>query len=67
MTSLREAIYNLLDESARVKAGYYTDAIVKLIEERLDKMIKDESQGSLYNAASDSVLTLKQVKEELLK
>ena len=43
----------------------YTDQILKLVEKRIDEMIEEESQGSLYHLASDSVLTLKQVKEIL--
>ena len=38
---LRKEIYNLLDESARVKAGYYTDEIIKLFEKTIDKVEKD--------------------------
>lgn len=41
----------------------YVDDILKIFEKRIDEMIKEESQGSLYHMTSDSVLTLKQVKE----
>jgi hypothetical protein len=44
MTTLRDEIYNVLDESGRVKAGYYTDIILKLIEKKTDYIheIKEE-------------------------
>ena len=62
MKSLREEIEHYMvmidrpDEAAD---------IISMIEKRIDDMIKEESQGSIYNATSDSVLTLKQVKEIL--
>ena len=74
MTTLREEIQNIIymrmGGKERVslpwtECGEATKDIIKLFEKRIDDMIKEESQGSIYHLASDSVLTLKQVKEML--
>ena len=63
--SLREEIFTICSRHNFLWGSRMTDDILKLIEKRIDEMIKEESQGSLYHMASDSVLTLIQVKELL--
>jgi hypothetical protein len=59
--SLRDQIYNVLDESARVKAGYYTDIILKLFEKKIDEM------WNKTNYAIDGEGFYQDLKKEILK
>jgi hypothetical protein len=44
MKTLRDEIYNLLDQSARIDSGYYTEEIIKLVEKRIDELIADSER-----------------------
>lgn len=66
--NLREEIYNLLDESARVKAEYYTDEILKLILKRIDEL-RHTDELEYQDEEVDYGITLfhDMIKKELLK
>jgi hypothetical protein len=55
MKSLRDEIYNLLDQSARIDSGYYTEEIIKLIEKRIDDKIEETELILGTTGLSDSI------------